>query len=90
MPKHLENASTVERIDLVKADSTRRWGQIIMAFILIGGAISYLFYYTIFLADAEFKLGLAQDMRVLVIMGVGAALAIFGLGRTVGRKLKGN
>lgn len=82
----LEESSTQERIDLVNNDSVRRWGQIIIAFILIGSAISYLGWYTITQADSTFQLALAEDMRVLVIMGVGAALAIFGLGRTVGRK----
>ena len=82
----LQEVTTVERIGLVEGDSVRRWGQIIIAFILIGSAIGYLGYYTIFVADAEFQESLAQDMRVLVIMGIGAALAIFGLGRTVGRK----
>lgn len=84
--EHLEELSTKERINLVKNDSVRRWGQIIIAFILIGSAIGYLGWYTIVVADAEFQLDLAKDMRVLVIMGIGAALAIFGLGRTVGRK----
>lgn len=82
----LEEVSTAERIGLVEGDSVRRWGQIIIAFILIGSAIGYLGYYTILVADSEFQESLAQDMRVLVIMGIGAALAIFGLGRTVGRK----
>lgn len=85
-PEHLEDNSTKERIELVQGDAVRRWGQLIIAFVLIGTAIGYLGYYTIHLSDAEFQLSLAQDMRVLVIMGVGAALAIFGLGRTVGRK----
>lgn len=84
--EHLENVSTKERIKLVTGDSVRRWGQIIIAFILIGSAIGYLGYYALFLADDTFRLALAEDMRVLIIMGVGAALAIFGLGRTVGRK----
>lgn len=83
---NLEESSTKERIDLVNDDSVRRWGQIIVAFVLIFSAIIYLGYYALFVSDAEFKLSLAEDMRVLVIMGVGAALAIFGLGRTVGRK----
>jgi len=83
---HLEEISTKERIELVNGDSVRRWGQIIIAFTLIGSAIGYLGYYTIVLAEKDFQLALAEDMRVLVIMGVGAALAIFGLGRTVGRK----
>ena len=82
----LKELSSQERIDLVQGDSVRRWGQLIIAFVLIGTAISYLTFYTVFAADEEFKLSLAQDMRVLVIMGVGAALAIFGLGRTVGRR----
>ncbi len=83
---HLEEVSTAERIALVQADSVRRWGQLIIAFLLIGSMIGYLGWFTITQADAEFKLSLAQDFRVLIIMGVGAALAIFGLGRTVGRR----
>jgi hypothetical protein len=53
---------------------------------LVIATIAYLGYYALYLADADFKLGLANDMRVLIIMGVGTSLAIFGLGRTVGRK----
>ncbi len=83
---HLEKVSTNERIELVKQDNIRRYGQIIIAFILIGGMMSYLAWYTITQSDAVFKLEMASDMKVLLIMGVGAALAIFGLGRTVGRK----
>lgn len=83
---HLEEAFTKERIEITNGDSVRRWGQIIIAFVLIGTMIAYLGYYTVILADDDFRLSLAQDMRVLVIMGIGAALAIFGLGRTVGRK----
>ena len=82
----LKELSSQERIDLVQGDYVRRWGQLIIAFVLIGTAISYLTCYTVFVADVESKLSLAQDMRVLVSMGVGAALAIFGLGRTVGRR----
>ena len=87
-PDHLEESSTKERIELVEGKGIREYGQIIIAFVLIGLAIGYLIWYTAFseLAADEFKLALAEDMRVLVIMGVGAALAIFGLGRTVGRK----
>ena len=84
--EHLEDVSSKERINLVKNDSVRRWGQIIIAFILIGSMIGYLGYYTITQADAAFQKAMAEDMRVLIIMGVGASLAIFGLGRTVGRK----
>lgn len=88
MSEDLNEVTTKERIDLVENDSVRRWGQIIIAFILIGLAVGYLLWFTGFsgVANDEFKLSLANDMRVLVIMGVGAALAIFGLGRTVGKK----
>ena len=70
---------------LIDNDRIRRIGQIVISFILIGAMIGYLGYYTFYHAEADFKLALAQDMRVLVIMGVGAALAIFGLGITVGK-----
>jgi len=82
----LEESSTKERIKMVQNDSVRRWGQIIIAFLLIGSMMGYLGWYTITQADGEFRLSMAEDMRVLMIMGVGAALAIFGLGRTVGRR----
>lgn len=85
-PSDLEEVSTAERIELVKQDNVRRYGQIVIAFILIGGMMGYLAYYTITQSDPAFKLELASDMKVLLIMGVGAALAIFGLGRTVGRR----
>lgn len=90
IPKHLEEVSTKERIALVDNDRIRRLGQISIALILIGAMISYLFWYTLFAGDAEFKLAMANDMKVLLIMGVGAALAIFGLGRTVGRTRNNN
>lgn len=86
MSDHLEEISTKERIDLVSNDSVRRWGQIIISFILIGSILAYLGWYSMYQADADFQKGLAEDARVLIIMGTGAALAIFGLGRTVGRK----
>lgn len=85
-PDHLEDLSTEDRIKLVQSDNIRRWGQLIIAFILIGAMIVYLFWYTMYKADESFQLAIANDMRVLVIMGVGAALAIFGLGRTVGKR----
>ena len=82
----LKELSGKERIDLVQGNFVRGWWQRTFAFVLIRTAISYLTFYTVFAADEEFKLSLAQDMRVLVIMGVGSALAMFGLGRTVGRR----
>lgn len=84
--EHLEDASTKERIKLVQNDSVRRWGQIIISFILIGSVLGFLAWYVMYKADEEFLKGLAGDSRVLLIMGAGAALAIFGLGRTVGKK----
>ena len=85
-PEHLEEITTKERIKLVQTDSVRVWGQIIIAFILIGGMMGYLAWYTITQSNDAFRLEMASDMKVLLIMGVGAALAIFGLGRTVGKK----
>ena len=82
----LEEVTTKDRIKLVEQDVVRKYGQIVIAFVLIGSMLAYLGWYTITQADAEFKLSLAEDFRVLVIMGMGAALAIFGLGRTVGKK----
>lgn len=68
------------------SNNVRQWGQILIAFILVGAMVGYLGYYTLTQSDDSFKLALAEDMRVLIIMGIGAALAIFGLGRTVGKK----
>jgi len=84
-PEHLEEVSTKERIELVKNDNVRRWGQIIISFILIGFSLAYLAYFTIYEADDEFKTFMANAMLTLAIAGIGAAYAIFGLGRTVGR-----
>ena len=85
MSKHLEEVTTQERIDLVQGDKVRRWGQIIIAFVLIFFCLGYLAMYTWFAADAEFKTFMANAMLTLAIAGIGAAFAIFGLGRTVGR-----
>ena len=86
LPEHLEEVSTAERISLVEGDDIRRKGQIIIAFILIGFMLGYLAWFLVFKADDSFLSEFASRMETLVIMGVGAALAIFGLGRTVGRK----
>ena len=83
---HLEEFSTSERIALVQADAVRRWGQIIMSFIFIVAMIGYLGWYVVYHADDEFRNMMAIGMYTLFAMAVGAALAIFGLGRTVGRK----
>lgn len=86
IPEHLEEISTAERIALVQSDNIRRWGQLIISFLLIGSAMGYLGWYTITTGDAEFKEMVAVGMFALVTGGVGAAFAIFGLGRTVGRR----
>jgi len=86
IPEHLEEVSTKERIALVNNDNVRRWGQIIISFILIGFSLGYLTYFTIYVADAAFKVFMANAMLTLAIAGIGAAYAIFGLGRTVGRR----
>jgi len=85
MSEDLGKVSTKDS-KLVQGDSVRRWGQMVIAFFLIFSTIGYLGWYTIIIADVTFQEALAQDTRVLLIMGVGAALAIFGLGRTVGKK----
>lgn len=85
-PEHLEEVSTQERIDLVNADSIRRWGQIIMSFVFVGAMLAFLGWYAFVKADDEFLNMMAIGMYTLFAMAVGAALAIFGLGRTVGRK----
>ena len=86
LPEHLEEVSTAERISLVEGDDIRRKGQIIIAFVLIGFMLGYLSWFLVFKADDSFLAEFASRMETMVIMGVGAALAIFGLGRTVGRK----
>jgi len=86
LPEHLEEVSTVERIEILQDSSIRRHTQIVIAVGLIVMAVGYVAAYTYFIADSEFRLSLASDFKVLLIMGVGASLAIFGLGRTVGRK----
>lgn len=73
-----------ERIALVQSDKARRYGQIIIAFILIGFSLGYLTYYSIYKADDAFLSYLGTGMLALVFAGIGAAYAIMGLGRTVG------
>lgn len=84
--EHLEEVTTAERIALVQADAVRRWGQIIMSFIFVIGMIAYLGWFLVYHADDDFRNMVAIGMYTLFAMAVGAALAIFGLGRTVGRK----
>jgi len=73
-----------ERIALVQSDKARRYGQIIIAFILIGFSLGYLTWFSIYKADETFLAYLGTGMLALVFAGIGAAYAIMGLGRTVG------
>lgn len=85
-PDHLEEISTKERIALVQDDRIRRWGQLIMSFLFVGAMLLFLGWYAMNKADDDFLSMMAIGMYTLFAMAVGAALAIFGLGRTVGRK----
>lgn len=87
IPDHLEKVSTKERIALVQDDRVRRIGQLVLGFIFILSMIAYLGYYLSYHADDAFRLMAAIGMYTLFAMAIGAALAIFGLGRTVGRKV---
>ena len=51
---YLKELSSKERIDVVQGDSVRRWGQLIISLVLIGTAISFLTFYTVFVADEAF------------------------------------
>lgn len=73
-----------ERIALVDSDRTRRNGQIGIALGLIIFAMAFLSIYAFFKADAAFLTYMATGVLSLVFAGIGAAFAIFGLGRTVG------
>ncbi len=86
LPDHLEEISTAERMAIVQADKIRKYGQIAIALTLITSSLGYLAWYSAFKASDQFLETLAIAMMALVIAGMGAAYAIFGLGRTVGRK----
>ena len=86
-PDNLTEVSSAERILLVEADIWRKKLQIIIAVVFIGGAYGLVFTYVFFKGFADpLVQEIVSEMKVLIIMGVGAALAIFGLGRTVGKK----
>ena len=84
--KHLEEVSTRERIDLVQDDKPRRYGQLIISGLLIAFAVGFLAWYVYAKADDAFLTMMATGMFTLLSAGVGASLAIYGLGRTVGRR----
>ena len=56
--------------------------------IFICSALVYLAWYTIYKADATFQLQMAEEVRVIMIMAVGSALAYLGL--SVQNKYIGN
>ncbi len=73
-----------ERIALVDQDKARRNGQIVIAITLIVFAMGFLAVYAFYKADAAFLAYMATGILSLVFAGIGAAFAIFGLGRTIG------
>lgn len=73
-----------ERIALVDNDKVRRNGQIGIAIMLIVFAMAFLTAYAYLKADDAFLVYMATGILSLVFAGIGAAFAIFGLGRTVG------
>ncbi len=73
-----------ERIALVDKDRIRRYGQIVLTFILIGFSLGFVAWFALYKADGAFLSYMATGMLGVVFAGVGAAYAIMGLGRTVG------
>lgn len=73
-----------ERIALVQNDKERRAFQIGIAVFIIAFGIAYLTWFVVFKADSNFLNYMAVGVLALIFGGMGAAYAIFGLGRTVG------
>ena len=78
------------RIKLVQKDRARRYGQIVITFLLIAFSIGFIAWYAMNKADDQFLLYMAVGMMALVFGGIGAAYAIMGLGRTVGSNNSAN
>ena len=58
--------------------------QLILATVLVAGTIILVGSYVVFQGfEDELAVEIVKEGKTLMIMGVGAALAIFGLGRTV-------
>lgn len=58
--------------------------QLIIAVVLIGGSFSVVFgYLWIKGLDDPVSIEIVKEFKTLIIIGTGAALAIFGLGRKV-------
>ena len=67
-------------------DNVRRNIQIILAVVLIGGAVGIVGSYVVTAGfEDSLVIEIVKEAKTLLVMGVGAALAIFGLGRTVGK-----
>jgi len=63
--------------------------QLIIATVLIAGTIGLVGGYVIDQGfEDELVIEIVKEARTLLVMGVGAALAIFGLGRTVKNKVQ--
>ena len=63
---------------------TRQQIQLILAVILISGSIAVVGSYIVVAGfENALVIDIVKDAKTLLIMGVGAALALFGLGRTV-------
>ena len=86
IPEHLEEVSTKERIELVKDSRIRENGQIAIALVLVAFVLGWSGFYLVYLADPVTQATAFTSMFTLLIAGAGAAFAIFGLGRTVGRR----
>lgn len=63
---------------------TRQQIQLILAVILISGSIAVVGSYVIVAGFGDaLVIDIVKEAKTLLVMGVGAALALFGLGRTV-------
>lgn len=79
-----------ERIALVDNDKVRKNAQIGIALSLIVFAMVFLIIYAFYYADSAFLTYMATGILSLIFAGIGAAFAIFGLGRTVGSSNNSN
>ncbi len=73
-----------ERIQLVSNDKVRKNAQIGIAIFVIAFGIAFLTWFVVEKADDAFLNYMAVGVLALLFGGMGAAYAIFGLGRTVG------
>ncbi len=62
----------------------RRELQLVLATVLVVGTIALVGSYVVVKGfDDDLAIEIVKEAKTLLVMGVGAALAIFGLGRTV-------